>query len=189
MRACVRARLAPLLSSYVGQYRYLPSELKQLLLLLPLLLLFNKQYILYTILLLSEGVAACASRLGNLIILAHFGALASVKYHPLNRSPKTTTTPKPETFAEMGSPTTTIEPERETFAKNNQQQRRPQISPYRWGRPPERLPIKTTFFSQMSPYRWGRPPLVTTTTTQLQQQISPYRWGRLPEMVTIETNT
>ena len=43
------------------------------------LLVLNKQYFLYTILLLSEGVAASASRLGNLITLAHFGALASVK--------------------------------------------------------------------------------------------------------------
>ena len=71
------------------------------------------------ILLLDEGVAACASRLSNLTTLTHFGALASVKSWGANRSTKTTTTPKPETFAKMGLPTTTIEPERETFAKND----------------------------------------------------------------------
>ena len=36
----------------------------------------NKQYILYIILLLAEGVAPCASRLGNVLTLALFEALA-----------------------------------------------------------------------------------------------------------------
>ena len=77
----------------------------------------NKQYILYTILLLSEGVAASASRLRNLLTLAHFGALAPVESLTPNPSPSATTTPKTETFAKMGSPTT-IEPERATLARN-----------------------------------------------------------------------
>ena len=79
-------------------------------------------------LLLDEGVAACASRLGNLITLAHFGALASVKSSGRNHGCWPTTTPKRETFAKMESSTTTIAPERETFARsdnNNLQRRRP----------------------------------------------------------------
>jgi len=48
-----------------------------------LLLLLNKHYILY-ILLLDEGVAACAWRLGNMLTLAHFVALAFVKSLPRN---------------------------------------------------------------------------------------------------------
>ena len=49
------------------------------------LLLLNKQYTLYIILLLAEVTAPCASRLGNMLTLAHFGALAFVK--SLNRNP------------------------------------------------------------------------------------------------------
>ena len=47
--------------------------------LLLVLLLLNKQYILYIILLLAEVTGGCASRLGNMLTLAHFGALAFVK--------------------------------------------------------------------------------------------------------------
>ena len=36
-------------------------------------------YILYNILLLAEVTGGCASRLGNMLTLAHFGALAFVK--------------------------------------------------------------------------------------------------------------
>ena len=42
--------------------------------------------------------APCASRLGNMLTLAHFGALAFVKYADRNNGCWPTTTPKPETF-------------------------------------------------------------------------------------------
>ena len=44
-------------------------------------------YILYIILLLDEGVAACAWRRGNMLPLAHFVALALVKSWGLKTSP------------------------------------------------------------------------------------------------------
>ena len=68
---------------------------------------------------LDEVDVACVSRLGDLIVLAHFGVFTFVKYLTLNPSPWPVTTPKRETFAKMGSPRTTSEPERETFARND----------------------------------------------------------------------
>ena len=42
-------------------------------------IIVEQLYILYIILLLAEVTAPCASRLGNMLTLAHFGALAFVK--------------------------------------------------------------------------------------------------------------
>ena len=64
-------------------------------------LLLNKQYILYIILLLAEVTGGCASRLGNMLTLAHFDALAFVKYRGPKNGPWPTTIPKPEAFAKM----------------------------------------------------------------------------------------
>ena len=67
---------------------------------------------------MDEGVAACAWRLGNMLTLAHFGALAFVKSLRPNNGPWPTTTPKPETFAKMGFPATRMLPNPETFTRN-----------------------------------------------------------------------
>ena len=64
-------------------------------------LLLNKQHILYNIFLLAEVTGGCASRLSNMLTLAHFGALAFVKYRGPKKGGEPTTSPKPETFAKM----------------------------------------------------------------------------------------
>ena len=58
-------------------------------------------YILYNILLLAEVTSPCAYGLSNMLTLAHFDALAFVKYRLLKTGPWPTTTPKLETFAKM----------------------------------------------------------------------------------------
>ena len=68
---------------------------------------------------MDEGTAACASRLGEVVTFAHFGALASVKSLPRNHGCWPTTTPPLEAFEKNAFPTTTILPKPETFSKNS----------------------------------------------------------------------
>ena len=70
-------------------------------------------------LLLAEGTYACASRLGEVVTFAHFGALASVKSLGPNHGLWPTTTPPLEAFEKNAFPTTTILPKPETFSKNH----------------------------------------------------------------------
>ena len=68
---------------------------------------------------MDEGTAACASRLGEVVTFAHFGALASVKPLLRNAGPCQQQIAPLEAFEKIAFPTTTILPKPETFNKNS----------------------------------------------------------------------
>ena len=68
---------------------------------------------------MAEGASACASRLGEVVTFAHFGALASVKSLVPNAGPCQQQIAPLEAFEKNAFPTTTILPKPETFSKNH----------------------------------------------------------------------
>ena len=90
---------------------------------------------------MDDGTAPFASRLGEVVTFAHFGALASVKSLPRNHGCWPTTTPPLEAFEKNAFPTTTkvtrnhFTPlgEASRAATTTQQQRQQQNISHRWG--------------------------------------------------------